>query len=116
MWPKGSSAFIENIPVKTTFQCICCSTQCSNDCRRRNLGYLWAIQHGATHIYETDGESKVRTNGLLNLSHMKYYVYNVSGEKLLRPLANGAYMRMAIVKHTFCTKVCLSMVEEGKVS
>lgn len=49
--------------------------------RRKNLGYLWAIQHGATKVYETDDDNELKSDDLPSLLSSEYYVYNVSGEK-----------------------------------
>lgn len=49
-------------------------------CRRKNLGYLWAIQHGATQVYETDDDNELKLDEPPSLSNLKYYVYNASGK------------------------------------
>lgn len=46
------------------------------------MGYLWAIQHGATQIYETDDDNELKNDQPPSLSNLEYYVYNASGEGL----------------------------------
>ena len=51
-------------------------------CRRKNLGYLFAIEHGATTVYETDDDNElkfIRPPTLPSFSSMEYYVYNATG-------------------------------------
>ena len=48
-------------------------------CRRKNLGYLWAIQHGATLVYETDDDNVLRLPEPVLMDDMEFYVYNTSG-------------------------------------
>lgn len=48
-------------------------------CRRKNLGYLWAIQHGATQVYETDDDNELKLDEPPALSGLNYYVYDASG-------------------------------------
>ncbi len=47
--------------------------------RRKNLGYLWAIQHGATVVYETDDDNELKSAQPPTLANLEYYVYNASG-------------------------------------
>ena len=47
--------------------------------RRKNLGYLWAPQHGATLVYETDDDNVLRTPEPATMDGMEFYVYNATG-------------------------------------
>lgn len=50
--------------------------------RRKNIGYLYAIQHGATEVYETDDDNELKSPETLRLptfEGMEYYVYNATG-------------------------------------
>ena len=47
--------------------------------RRKNLGYLWALQHGATLVYETDDDNVLRTPEPATMDGMEFYVYNATG-------------------------------------
>ena len=59
-------------------------------CRRKNLGYLWAIQHGAEELYETDDDNEPVNNMLPNLNN-GYYVYNGTGRKVANPYAHFGF-------------------------
>lgn len=59
-------------------------------CRRKNLGYLWAIQHGAEELYETDDDNEPVNNALPNLDN-GYYVYNGTGRKVANPYAHFGF-------------------------
>ncbi len=59
-------------------------------CRRKNLGYLWAIQHGAEELYETDDDNEPVNNLLPNLDN-GYYVYNGTGRQVANPYAHFGF-------------------------
>ena len=59
-------------------------------CRRKNLGYLWAIQHGAEELYETDDDNEPVNNALPNLDN-GYYVYNGTDRKVANPYAHFGF-------------------------
>ena len=61
-------------------------TSAPNHCRRKNLGYLWAIQHGAEELYETDDDNEPVNNMLPNLDD-GFYVYNGTGRRVANPYA-----------------------------
>ena len=51
--------------------------------RRKNLGYLFAIEHGATTVYETDDDNELKfitPPTLPSFNGMEFYVYNSTGE------------------------------------
>ncbi|EIE18111.1 hypothetical protein COCSUDRAFT_49414 [Coccomyxa subellipsoidea C-169] len=54
---------------------------------RKNLGYLWAIQHGATQVYETDDDNELKLDEPPALSGLSYYVYDASGVEVCNPYA-----------------------------
>ena len=50
--------------------------------RRKNIGYLYAIEHGATQVYETDDDNELIAKQPLMLptfEGLQYYVYNATG-------------------------------------
>ena len=50
--------------------------------RRKNIGYLYAIEQGATQVYETDDDDELISTDPLNMptfAAMEYIVYNASG-------------------------------------
>jgi hypothetical protein len=52
-------------------------------CRRKNLGYLFAIEHGATNIYDADEDNHIKYQDpptLPSFQHLEYYVYNATGD------------------------------------
>ncbi|CAL5222166.1 g4491 [Coccomyxa viridis] len=57
---------------------------------RKNLGYLWAIQHGAEELYETDDDNEPVNNMLPNLDN-GYYVYNGTGRQVANPYAHFGF-------------------------
>ena len=50
--------------------------------RRKIIGYLWAIQNGATEIYEIDDADVLEVDSIPSLSQLKFYTYNTTGEHL----------------------------------
>ena len=58
--------------------------------RRKNLGYLWAIQHGAKELYETDDDNEPVNGTLPNLDN-GYYVYNGTGRQVANPYAHFGF-------------------------
>ncbi|CAL5224033.1 g6654 [Coccomyxa viridis] len=49
---------------------------------RKNIGYLYAIEHGATQVYETDDDNELIAKQPLKLptfEGLQYYVYNATG-------------------------------------
>jgi len=62
----------------------------ASDCRRKNMGYLKAIQQGAEEIYETDDDNEIVSGQLPNLER-GYYVYNSSGRSVVNPYAYFGY-------------------------
>lgn len=48
--------------------------------RRKNIGYLWAIENGATQIYELDDVDVRKVDAIPSLSQLRFYTYNTTGE------------------------------------
>ena len=48
-------------------------------CRRKNIGYLWAIEHGAKTVYETDDDNILKVDEPASMWGMDFYVYNSTG-------------------------------------
>lgn len=44
--------------------------------RRKNVGYLWAIEHGATEVYETDDDNLLLKDTVPTFDGLQYYVFN----------------------------------------
>jgi hypothetical protein len=59
--------------------------------RRKNLGYLWAIQHGAQEVYETDDDNELITADLPTFDGLETYVYNVTNQTVVNPYAYFGY-------------------------
>ena len=59
--------------------------------RRKNLGYLWAIQHGATEIYETDDDNELITPDLPSFEGLQLYTYNSTNRTVVNPYAYFGY-------------------------
>lgn len=58
---------------------VCCD-------RRKNVGYLWAIEHGATQILDMEDDVQLKAAGLPTMTDMEHYMYNASGEPSIRAL------------------------------
>jgi hypothetical protein len=67
------------------------SNICANAHRRKNLGYLWAIQHGAQKIYETDDDNELVTTDLPSFEGLQTYVYNGANQTVVNPYAYFGY-------------------------
>jgi hypothetical protein len=50
-------------------------------CRRKNIGYLWAIAHGAKVIYETDDDNLLTTDAIPVLEPGYYANYIVDSSR-----------------------------------
>ncbi len=49
---------------------------CTMTSRRKNLGYLWAIEHGADEVYETDDDNLLLSDIVPTFDNLEYYVFN----------------------------------------
>lgn len=49
-----------------------------HDPRRKNVGYLWAIEHGAEEVYETDDDNLLLRDTVPTFRDLEYYVFNRS--------------------------------------
>jgi hypothetical protein len=59
--------------------------------RRKNLGYLWAIQNGAQQVYETDDDNELITAYLPTFDGLQAYVYNGTNQTVVNPYAYFGY-------------------------
>lgn len=63
--------------------------------RRKNIGYLWAIENGATQIYEFNDLDTRKIDAIPSLSQLRFYTYNTTGEHH----ATSSYMGMVVHVH-----------------
>ncbi len=53
--------------------------------RRKVIGYLWAVEHGATEIYEIDDVDMREVDAIPSLLQLEFYTYNTTGEQHATP-------------------------------
>ena len=73
--------------------------QVSFGCRRKNIGYLWAIEHGAKTVYETDDDNILKVDEPASMQGMDFYVYNSTGRT---PCSLACCLRCCLAHQTLC--------------